>query len=413
VAVFFRTTSEIYISASVFATAALSAFQAGATPADTLQVTGSTGSIATSNLAPWADWSLTRWKNFTANKPAVDGFFLMTDDIGNIASVQTDTGALLSIAGGCPTGRNRTYIQLTTGFSTLYIDTSGGASSSINLGTPTVTQKISFYTRCDGTVVTAPYFITDLSELSPQQRTSVFADPSTVGAPPAPGSTTVPVPLVISTSFEFDISTKVPDIEVLVDGVPVPYQKRSSNSASLLAQYFGVVTVQYRKPQARVYINKKIQPETSYSVVGDTVVFVTPPPVGSLVDIGIDYLSERVTFEIQGDSLRDLKKLSYIYMDMALPEEQGQAGGLDLEYWIDGDRQRGIFIPDVYRHPELTWGTAIWNGSYPTTREDTRAKIPARGLFHYMKLRFRNKGPGSFSINGWELKVKQLGQKAK
>jgi hypothetical protein len=251
------------------------------------------------------------------------------------------------------------------------------------------------------------------------QRSSLrtFALPLVSTAPPvASNLKAVAVlfsPQVLDVSFEFDISSRVDDIQVLIRGVEVPVRKKSSRSLDLLGQYQGDVTVQYRKPLARVYVNGIVQSESLYAVVGDSVVFVTPPPAGAVIDIGLDFLSERVTFEIQGESLRDLKKLTYLYLSLALPEEVGSSGNMDIEYWIDGDRQRGVFLPNIYRHPELTWGQVLWNGSYPTTREDTRAKLPVRGLFHYMKIRFRSKGPGMMSLNGWELKARQLGQKAK
>jgi hypothetical protein len=423
-----------------FATEALAVL---AISVDTVSLTVQTadGQTATApSLSPWSAWVLQSFKN--VNAPPSDGSGVLTYAGGNsgtgfgISAVGFYQNLSLPVSSGVvdpllPDNSSATGtlcfnpataisggVSTSSGSSVPFV--SGGTSGAFNLST---SNKVYFryILACDGTKIFVPFFVPSFSELVPSQVTAALtAAQSTLNTAPAAPATsfnsvfsTPTFPTVLTTSFEFDLSSQIPDVAVLINGIEQTVRKKSSKSLDLLGQYSGVVTVQYRKPQARVYINGVLQSPTLYSVVGDTIVFVTPPANLAKVDIGIDYLSERVSFEIQGDSLRDLKKLSYIYMDMALPEEQGQPGGLDLEYWIDGDRQRGVFIPNVYRHPELTWGTAIWNGSYPTSREDTRAKIPARGLFHYMKLRFRNKGPGSFSINGWELKVKQLGQKAK
>jgi hypothetical protein len=243
---------------------------------------------------------------------------------------------------------------------------------------------------------------------------------------------------LIQTDFIFDSLGSTQDLTVKVNGVvSTAYLKVGEDKIQFTSvlPIGTIIDVQYTpRVNLSVVVDNIEQDPTAFTYLNDTVTFATAPANNSVVKISVVYRCIYDTYEFNFGSLRNRKRLRYLYLyakaledldvftasdvntlsnqDPAslvfLPKTQGQ---LDIRYWKDGKTLGTTLVGDVYYNPAGVWDIALWDQVFPAGYTSNELKVGLQGVCFYVQVRLFSRSSGAFSIPGYQLDIHHKGRR--
>ena len=244
--------------------------------------------------------------------------------------------------------------------------------------------------------------------------------------------------LLVQGDFVFDPLDSVMDLTVTVNGVETSnYLKvgESTIQMGFTLEIGDVVVMSYTPDvQVQVLVDNIEQDPTAISISGDMVTLDTPPANNAVVELGVLFRAYYDTYELNFGSIRNLKRLRYIYVYAKaiedtdtytlqdynaassqdpsalafLPRANGQ---LDIRYWKDGKKLKTTKVADVYYNPAGVWDLAVWDAVFPSNYQSNTLKVGLSGVCKYVTFRFYSRSAGTFVIPGWQADVHHHGRR--